>query len=560
MTATMQPVTAPSDATALSVPEEQPVSPAPAPGRPARISWLGRVRLGRKFALVGAIFGAALLTVNTIAYYGLGDIAGDAGDLYDAVDRSAGPQEAATQGALRAQVIYAELVAAAHPSDQANLLDQQEENDAVVDQAIAELDGLLTDSEGWQQFLSGWTEWRTMRDDVLVPAALDGEGVSVQVAATAQVEVDEMAAGAAVAGEEVDAHVAGIAAEAQRNATEFTTVTTIVGALMLIVGLLVLTITGRSIGRTVAGVHRSLDALADGDLTVPTPVTSADEIGKMAQALGTAQANLRALLTEVGGASRTVAAAAEELASGSSQVEAGLAETASRSGAVAGAAEEVSVNVQAVATGSEEMDSSIREIAQNAAEAAKVAAHAAEVVQGTARTVTQLGTSSQEIGDVIKVITQIAEQTNLLALNATIEAARAGEAGKGFAVVAGEVKDLAQESARAAEDISRRIGAIQGDTRGAVAAMDEIVRIVETINERQLTIASAVEQQTATTQDIARSVTEAAVGTNEIADTITSVATSSQEGADIVNQLGRSVADLAQMSADLQAGVNQFRY
>ena len=138
------------------------------------------MRLGRKFALVGTIFGAALLTVNTIAYYGMGDIAGDAGDLYEAVDRVAGPQEAATQGALRAQVIYAELVAAAHPGDQAKLLDQQEENDAVVDQAVAELDGLLTDSEGWQQFLSGWTEWRTMRDDVLVPAALDGEGVSVQ--------------------------------------------------------------------------------------------------------------------------------------------------------------------------------------------------------------------------------------------------------------------------------------------------------------------------------------------------------------------------------------------
>src|SRR5690625_3691420 len=219
MTATMQQVTAPSDSTALSVPEEQPVSPAPAPRRPARNSRLGRVRMRRKFALVAASIGIALLTVNTIAYYGMGDIAGDAGDLYDAVDRIAGPQEAATQGALRAQVIYAELVAAAHPSDQANLLDQQEENDAVVDQAIAELDGMLTDSEGWQQFLDGWTHWRTMRDDVLVPEALDGEGVRVQVAATASVAKVGMAAGAAVAGEEVDAHVAGIAAEAQRNAT-----------------------------------------------------------------------------------------------------------------------------------------------------------------------------------------------------------------------------------------------------------------------------------------------------------------------------------------------------
>ena len=143
---------------------------------------------------------------------------------------------------------------------------------------------------------------------------------------------------------------------------------------------------------------------------------------------------------------------------------------------VAGAAEEVSRNVQTVSAGAEQMGASIREISQNAAEAARVAAQAVTEAETTTVTVTKLGDSSKEIGDVVKVITSIAEQTNLLALNATIEAARAGEAGKGFAVVAGEVKELAQETARATEDIARRVEAIQVDAGGAVTAIGENCR------------------------------------------------------------------------------------
>jgi methyl-accepting chemotaxis protein len=172
----------------------------------------------------------------------------------------------------------------------------------------------------------------------------------------------------------------------------------------------------------------------------------------------------------------------------------------------------------------------------------------------------KLGASSAEIGNVIKVITSIAEQTNLLALNATIEAARAGELGKGFAVVASEVKDLAQETARATEDISKRVEAIQADTGGAVTAIEQISQVIAQISDFQTTIASAVEEQTATTAEMNRSVAEAAQGTNEIAENITGVAEAARLTSEGVTQTQQATTELARMSAELTALVSDFRY
>ncbi|MGZ4607022.1 MAG: methyl-accepting chemotaxis protein [Blastococcus sp.] len=173
-------------------------------------------------------------------------------------------------------------------------------------------------------------------------------------------------------------------------------------------------------------------------------------------------------------------------------------------------------------------------------------------------TVAKLGESSAEIGNVLKVITSIAEQTNLLALNATIEAARAGEAGTGFAVVANEVKELAQETARATEDIVRRVEAIQADTGQATTAIASISEVIDRINAYQSAIATAVEEQTATTQEMSRSVSEVAGGAESISATVGGLAAAAEAAQGEASSTHRASDKLAALAGGLRALVGEF--
>jgi methyl-accepting chemotaxis protein len=303
----------------------------------------------------------------------------------------------------------------------------------------------------------------------------------------------------------------------------------------------------------------TLERVAEGDLTVRSGFDSNDEIGRMGAALDRALESLEGTIHALGENSQTLSGSSEELRAVSQSLGASAEETAAQSSVVSAAAEQVSRNIQTVATGAEELSASIREIAKSTADATRVAGTAVQVAETTNRTIGKLGESSASIGQVVKVITSIAEQTNLLALNATIEAARAGEAGKGFAVVANEVKELAKETAKATEEIGRKVAAIQGDAEGAVSAIREIGGIIGQINDIQTTIASAVEEQAATTAEIGRNVTEAARGGAEIAQNISSVAQAAQSTSSGATQTQASAGELSRMATELQRLVSQFQ-
>ncbi|QOV92462.1 GAF domain-containing protein [Humisphaera borealis] len=300
-------------------------------------------------------------------------------------------------------------------------------------------------------------------------------------------------------------------------------------------------------------------AAAQGDLTKTVTVSGADAIGQLGDGLRQFFAELRTTIGAIGQNAITLSSSSEELSSVSTTLSANAEETSVQANVVSAASEQVSKNVSSVATGMEEMSASIKEIAKNATEAAKVATTAVKVADKTNGTVAKLGESSIEIGNVIKLITSIAQQTNLLALNATIEAARAGEAGKGFAVVANEVKELAKETAKATEDISQKIEAIRTDTNEAVEAIGQISTIINQINDFSNTIASAVEEQTATTNEISRTIAEASKGSTEIAQNITGVATAAKSTSSGSGDTQRAAGELSRMASDLQGLVSKFK-
>lgn len=262
---------------------------------------------------------------------------------------------------------------------------------------------------------------------------------------------------------------------------------------------------------------------------------------------------------EVAETSRTLASAASEFSAIAADMTQRANTTVEQASTASAASEEVGAMLNTVAASSEEMTASIREIAHNAGDAARVAGEAVDLAAATSDTVASLGEASNEVGDVVKVISSIAAQTNLLALNATIEAARAGEAGRGFAVVANEVKQLAQQTAKATEDISRKIAGMQSITKEATEAITQVGAIIGRINENVMSIAGAVEEQTATTNEISHSVNGAAAGSHQITMSIADVAEGAATTRSSADDTQSASASLLEMAVRLEALVNHSR-
>jgi len=255
---------------------------------------------------------------------------------------------------------------------------------------------------------------------------------------------------------------------------------------------------------------------------------------------------------------RTIASAASELDATAKGMSAMAGRTNEQAGAAASAAEQTSANVQTVASAAEQMASSIHEISSRVNQSTKIAEEAVRQAGQTNTTVSGLADAARKIGDVVGLITNIASQTNLLALNATIEAARAGEAGKGFAVVAGEVKHLATQTAKATEEISAQIDAIQRVTDTAVTAIGGIGGTIGRINEITTSIASSVEEQGAATSEISRNVQEAATGTREVTNAVTEVTRSAGETGAAAGQVLGAAGELAKQAEEFSREVERF--
>ena len=276
--------------------------------------------------------------------------------------------------------------------------------------------------------------------------------------------------------------------------------------------------------------------------------------------VNTILASVGQILSRIDQTAKSLATAAEEFTATSSQMSANAENTSAQAATVATASEQVSNNMSVVASAIEELDASIAGIADSASSAAAVGTEAMGVAKSTNATVTKLSEGSAEIGNVVKVITSIAEQTNLLALNATIEAARAGEAGKGFAVVANEVKELAKQTAKATEEIGQKIATIQNNTDGAVQAIGEISSIIGKINDIQTIIASAVEEQAATTSEIGRTTAEATRSTAAISKSVSDVDSLAKETLCGANNSSEGAVELARMAGELEAMLRGFKF
>ena len=387
--------------------------------------------------------------------------------------------------------------------------------------------------------------------------------------------------------EHIDAWANEATATSRRIDTIGLILAAVAGALAVLAAIFVPYYARRQVFVPMLGLTRVMTALAGGDRSIQVPQAGRDdEMGKMARTvlvfkenavkvdqmtrqqeeqMRRAVAEKDTLMKQVQefeagakGVVGVVASSATEMQSNSQAMASNAEETSRQASAVAAASERASASVQTVASAAEELSQSIAEIGRQVNQSSSIAQRAVTEANRTNEIVQGLADGAQKIGEVISLINDIASQTNLLALNATIEAARAGEMGKGFAVVASEVKSLANQTAKATEDISAQIGAIQSSTHGAVSAIKSIGTIIGEISEIATAIASAVEQQNAATAEIARNVQQAASGTQEVSSNISGVNQAAAETGHAAHELLSASGELSKQAETLRQEVDKF--
>jgi len=335
------------------------------------------------------------------------------------------------------------------------------------------------------------------------------------------------------------------------------TLTLLIAALLISIGLgLFLT---RSVVSPLEVVVNALSRIEKGDMTARAGLTRGDELGALSRALDNLAIKLQSIFRNLQQDSDALASSAEELSSIGKQVTKNAEENESNIASVASASEQASTNTNTIAAAIEEMSASISQIASNAGEANKVASEATDKSREATGAMGKLGAAAKEIGQVTDVIKKIADMTNLLALNATIEAASAGAAGKGFAVVAGEIKELANQSAKSADDIARRIEGIQSGTGEAVSVIKGVSEIIAKINNSVESISSHVNQQTKASNEISRNTSEAAKGVSVMNQSVAGIAKGAKEGAEGAKQINQSAGELAKLASNLKGVLSGFR-
>lgn len=538
---------------------------------------LYRISIGQRLTMAFGLLAALLIVVNSVAFWGM---LSSQKAITNALAEVTKMQIAYGMRADFDNIILsiADLMLEADPEKQAEYQSNIEQKQAKYQEALETLKSKATTAEG-QKLLADI--------ETIVASGQEGndEVISLALAGKTEQAVTVYHDKSKAFLVEVNAALDELMAwrqtrldgtyetveTTQKNVQIILTIVTI-----LALGLAVfsgITIT-RSITQPLKENMKILSAIAQGDVSLDPPAALSarqDETGELARAMQRTVINLRANIKQMIAGVQMLSSSSTELSAISEQTTAGAQETNLKANSVAAAAEELSANTASVAAGMEqanssltsvataveEMTATIAEIANNSERARLTTDEAARQADRFALVMKDLGLAAQEIGKVTETINSISAQTNLLALNATIEAARAGAAGKGFAVVATEIKELAQQTAAATGEIKAKIGGIQNSTANAVADIEKIVEVINEVNNTVMTIAAAIQEQSAVTQDIARNIAQASNGSREANSRIAQTATVSGDIAQEIAAVSTTASEMSSASSQVQSSATE---